>query len=460
MESLSQEEHQHFLRWLNSELNQTQQYVQKLATILVDSYPISLSPEEIWATLYPALSFDYARFRKLSSDLSGRLEDFVAWLSFRNDDLQRKVQTLRFYNSKNQIELFEKQYRKVKRELDRQPFKNATYHRLLYEVETEYQQIQVRTNQRTRSDLLENISFSLDSWWLHEKLQLSLRIKLKSTQERVSIKHFLPENLFENVSSEELFVNQTLLKVYLDAHNILDNNQIPNTESLITFLSEEKNHLSKVELANLYTLMQHFLVKKLNSSRDQEYAKQFQGLFEWGIKERVAFQDGSLKWKDLYNFIAVLVNLSLVSIADKYLEELIHHVSGNDRDEAYRFIKGFISFFSGKLEDSQKLFSEQKFQNLLFEISARSFLLQTHYEFDSSEPDWHINQAESFIKFLKNKPVPDSMISFHTVFSRRFIKLMRAYSPKELTLLKEEVLELPPSHKQKWLLEKIDKKMG
>ncbi|MEL6195178.1 MAG: hypothetical protein AAFR66_24180, partial [Bacteroidota bacterium] len=235
LDSLSQEEHSHFLRWLRSELNQTQLYVQKLAAILVDSYPTSLSPEDIWSLLYPGHTYDYARFRKISSDLSGRLEDFVGWLSFRKDDLERKVWTLRFYNSRNQVELFEKHYRKLKKELDRLPFRNATYHRLLYEVETEYQQLQVRISQRTSSEFLENISFALDSWWLHQKLQLSLRIKLKGNQERLEIKQFLPENFFEELAANDQFLNQPLLKVYLDAHNILDNTQIPDTESLITF---------------------------------------------------------------------------------------------------------------------------------------------------------------------------------------------------------------------------------
>ena len=286
LDSLSEEERLHFLRWLNAELNQTQLYVQKLASILVDSYPTSLSPEDIWPLLYPGHPYDYARFRKISSDLSGRLEDFVAWLSFRRDDLQRKIHTLRFYKSRNEVELFEKYYRKLKRELDRHPFKNALYYQILYELETEYQQVQVRTGQRTSSSFLENISFALDSWWLHQKLQLSLRIKVKSAQERVSIKQFLPENFFEELAANEHFLSQPLLKVYLDAHNILDNTQIPDTESLISFLSEEKNHLTKVELANLYTLMRHYLIRKINSSGDKEFAKQFQGLFEWGIKEK------------------------------------------------------------------------------------------------------------------------------------------------------------------------------
>ncbi|MEM6768097.1 MAG: hypothetical protein AAF824_06945 [Bacteroidota bacterium] len=458
--SLDAPEREYFLKWLKVELNQTQQYVQELATILVSIYPHPQSSYEIWPSLYPEQPYDDGRFRKLASDLSSRLEEFVSWLAFKEDSVQSKVQVLRFYEQRNQLALFEKHYRKLKRELEKSPVKNATYFRTLYEVETEYQRLKVKESQKVRPELLASISLSLDSWWLQEKLPISLRVKIREMQGYQPQHYFLLQNILEEIRSHPAFYEQSLIKIYVDAHNMLANAEVPDTSSLLAFLTEEKGHLTDIEFINIFYLIQNYLVRRINISIEQEYIEQLQSLFEWGIKHKIIFQDDHLPWRSLYNIIAVLLNLSLVEIANTYLHTYIHYVSEQDREETQRFLDGFISFFAGEYRKALDIFSVQKFQIDLFEVSARSFLLQINYELGIAEPSWLISQAETFSKYIRNKKIQAKIIEFHLAFSKQYIKLNRLFDKQDLEHLLKDVSQTSNTHKKRWLTEKIKKKMG
>lgn len=107
--SLSKEEKVRFLRFLSAELGDKQLFLQKLANTL-KHYP--MEDQDVWEVLYPGVSYDDSRLRKLSADLVRWMEEFLAIEMFRKEEGTKGVYLLRYYQERGYDDEFIKAYNK------------------------------------------------------------------------------------------------------------------------------------------------------------------------------------------------------------------------------------------------------------------------------------------------------------------------------------------------------------
>ncbi|GAB4421682.1 MAG: hypothetical protein OHK0039_36810 [Bacteroidia bacterium] len=442
--ALDAAERAYFVRWLWAEHGDRQQYMQRLAASLVAAWPEVPTLAALWAALYPDLPYDDARLRKLMGDLALSLETFLAVQGFRQHEDARDHYLLRELDHRGQPALFLRLYRRQARKLATEPQRNARHFRNRYLLEQTYRRYRLKYQPQGAHEDTHALRHALQTWLRLEQAQLDFLDKGRSQ----SLKQPQPP------APEE-----PLLQLYAALQDLVQGTDRADARAVRQMIQTRQHLLDPDEQPDLFNLLLNHHIRQWNISGDTHHAAEILELYRWGIDSGLVFRDRALAWEQYKNVITICLRMGRYDDAWQYLHSLQTQLPEQLRQEAYDYNLGQYYFATAQYESVVQVYRNHRFALPLYDVQARSYLIQAHYELEGPGKEWLISQVESLVRYLRRQSLPAlHRRSFYNLH-RSLLRLMTASRPRQLQKLRAAVAALQPIAQQRWLERKIDERL-
>ncbi len=477
LKSLSDDERRRFSHWLASELDGKQHFIRQLNAYLLAQFPQAPDANEIWAKLYPNEAFDDARFRKLTRDLTRWLEEFLAIESFRKERDQRDLYLLRGLYERQLDDLFEKQVRKLDKELEGRKVQDSRFFRMRYEVEWLTEEFENARKKELDRPAFQDPSHPdygnkgvqraqsfFDLWWTQEKLYLATTILSNVLSDEktamVEAQSFLLKEVVDKLSESESLRQQPLLNIYRRVYLLLTRDEQVSIESLLADLQQQKQHLLHEDFHTLWVQLVNYYVRLWNRTGDNQFGEPLTTLFEWAIDADFLLVEGYLPEVYYKNLVGISLRLKQDEKAftriHQYRTKLRPEIAG----EVFLLTLSNYHIYKAEFEEVISLLRSVKFSRSLDEIRARANLIEASFGLNPDDHEWLLGQTDNLIRFIRrksylpfNKKKP--LINQYQLFKR----IIKAYDKTELNSLIATVEQTHPLSNSDWLKDKITQKL-
>lgn len=456
-EALSMQEREKFNRWLDVELEQKQTFVRKLSEALI-SYQEPPSLENLWKRLYPRQSYDDARLRKLLSELMKYLKIFLAIEVFKEDQLRVESYYLHGLNLKGLSELFEKEIRQEEKKLDKAKIKdgNTIYHRFSLLKERQRYFVKYLQGPNPANELTQ----AFDAWWIYNKLILACNNAIQYRMRGEPIQSTLLEETLVIVNEDPFFQDYHLIHVYSKIYQILMGNDIEsesdeNVKYVINFLKLHKESISYDGRSNIFKLLVSHFIGLRNKRSNPSITNKLFDLYLWGCKERFVFQDGILSWMTFKNIITVMLHKREYGMVEEYMDLLIPYLPEEDRIQASKFVQSALYFERKQFRDVIEEISHHRFTNPIYEIPARIYLLQSHYELGTNEDEWILGQLSSLDRYIATQDFSSYYKKGYLNRVRFFKKILSNFTQSAYDQIMQQLTKEAQIDNVFWLQEKL-----
>ncbi|MEO0898889.1 MAG: hypothetical protein AAFY71_20925 [Bacteroidota bacterium] len=471
--SLSKEEKVRFLRFLSAELGDKQLFLQKLANTL-KHYP--MEDQDVWEVLYPGVSYDDSRLRKLSADLVRWMEEFLAIEMFRKEEGTKGVYLLRYYQERGYDDEFIKAYNKKEKvwekSLGDHPLAEHFHIKYLMELEKQnfvtkhhfnFQYLKGLKNYHkdttVNTYLLDSVKAFVE-YWLMETISLGMDGTILSLQNpKAEISLF--QGLLQDLKEREILTESVHINTYLS----LFKSELEEADEKYQQIFEDVRsgviNIPSDDKQNIFAILFNRFAVLLAQKGSKEYVDILIDLIMWGIEDTFLLIDGYLNVTYYRNMINLAIRNGDFEKAHQFLENYKSQLHPIEKEEAYTMAKAVILGSEGNNRELINFLMNKRFKNIRYEIDARTRLLRANFEINPEEEIWIISQINTFQKYLRTKTSISETLKRQSLNFLRFFKLLvksnnsKQYE-KVMVLLQNSQTVL---HK-KWLLDQLKSKMG
>ena len=462
-QSLSKESQQQFLYWLKGELmSKKPDYLILLEVIL--NAKKGPEKEACWVAAFPEKPFNDARYRRLIHELKSRLEFFLAYQAFKEDpDLQNTLY-LRRLNQLKLPDLFEKEVRKIIKDLKQEKFPSPTYYQLLYRIKKEikFHNLQHRDRLKKADLLGSSLNHFFDPWWIHEKFLMAC-----SDDTRYHMYGSLPytpllKEAEETIRSHPEFEEMKYLHLMILLLNLDDSYDPSTLYELFEEIAQQREGLGTEEFINLYSYFLNRVSRLLNLQGSTRWAYLLFRLYSWGIDHKYLIHEEALP---AGTFRAV-IHVGLLAEQPDKVEDLIpiysNMVLPPYREAVTALCQAKLAFHQGKMRLACRLLVDKKLVDKFLDFESRLLVLQATYELDKDSPvdlEVPIYSLQRYIRYQD---------SVSDVYKKRFLSCLglflqmiksTANKPK-LEQLQTELESCQVLAFRLWLRQKVEDLLG
>lgn len=410
-----------------------------------------LTKQHIFRLLFGNKKFNDLKVRHALSDLTSKLESYLAFAAFYSDknvqqQLLRKELAKREC-SKNYSSIKYKPSQPVPRNTEyyTDHFKDAFIH-LYY-----WQGKQNRTNVAE----VENTAQSLNQLFLSGKLQLcceliNSNVAGSDDPEQSSIK------AIEKIVSETNLDNEPFINIY---YCILQMLLYPAVEEhyrrLIQLLHDNNNEFAPGDMREMYQYAMNYCIRKINNG-NANYLQLLFEIYETILQNKIIFYDGYLSQWDYKNIVSLSLRLGHVQWASAFIRDGSKDLRSEEKDNAVNFNLAYWNFSQQNFSKARTLLQKVTFTDLVYQLDARSILLKVYFEEENTEAFFY--HAEAFRVFLnRNKQISPNQQKLYKNLIRYTSQILKAgFKKSRLQEINASIEKNPQVADVKWLKEKIN----
>lgn len=241
-----------------------------------DLDPILADRSKIFRKVFPKASFSEQKLRKLFSELTRVIENFLVFSEMEKEEFQRQKQLVSIYNQRGMHTLFFKGNKALLKQLEDYPKQSAKQYAENLEVLSMKYFHPLHDKQKLEDKALMELRQNLDKHFIISNLRLALI--LKSREQVLNESHPLPFLETIIIVGKTYYQKENLLiELYLLAANF----SMPNaTVDFLTFeqlLFAEFSNLEPIDQTILFFAGLNYLIKKSNSNESVFLQK----TYEW-----------------------------------------------------------------------------------------------------------------------------------------------------------------------------------
>jgi len=462
LRTLSKEEWQRFDRFVHSPYFNTHEETTRLWETLYSIYPdLSdelVAKEQIFARMFPNMSFDERKLYNLSKYLLKLLTEFLIVEHRKNDRFEREYLAQIYQLAERQLDQYIprliRQGEKVLNELKGEDSNAALLAYKFAFLQTNY--ALSRDNRSIESDI-HKVSEKLDRFFVLEKIRsavpiansnyiLAKRTQLSSVQEAIRI------------YQQYQWTDFPLLHAYYLALIML---QAPeggedNFNALVQYLNSIADQISKVECRALYNYALNFC--SIQSKRGKTHYLEFMfSIFESMMEQDLLLSDPYVAPPNFKNAVTLAIKLKKFDWTENFIQQNSHKLPESHRDIIMHYSMANLAFVQKKFSIAQKHLLEVDFLDPFYRLSADILLLKIYYE---------IKEIESlFFKILalrkylqRDKTLAEQNRKAYKNFCRVLYKMSRWQFDRsgKLVSLEKMIANTRPLVEKQWLNDKIE----
>ena len=391
-----------------------------------------------------------AKLQNGLSDLNLILKDFLIQMKILETDFEQEFLWLKILEQK---ELFHERDLHLKKIVQQQKENNNIWKSLHL---LQLNQFEFFKNDFNKNNL--EISQLQDGLHLMDDFFISMQLKyaVESINRKNILNVPLPKMPFLKTILNQLKKNKNAFllqnQLYYNIYLFLKNENFKHFTQLKDFVFTHQFSLHREERLSALIYMINYLAALLRTGK-LKWANETFELYQWGLShDNIMVQNGIIESLHFRNIVNVAARLKKFSWSKKFVETYHKFLEPSSKEEIIAIAYAMIYFTE---EDFQKVlenFDQVKFEEPIFEIQARIYMLACYYEIGRT--DNLIMQCETFARFVKrSKKVNDS----NKIAATNFTRILKQLQRKKL--FKKEIKENIENENalffKSWLLEKL-----
>ncbi len=446
-----------FRRYLLAPLSNAKPEEVGLYDELVDNGAIlkRLNKKEVYSKLVPGQSYEDIVLRRLSSGLTRRFMEFLAYQSLNEEETDlRALEQL-------QSRQFEKHFKGLFRRLERRwkkkdHFESEDYLKMHRTYRLLHQQEERQSGAQKSIPHLEKADYYLDVSYVLQKLKhycdAILYRQLYDLEARVS----LPPGFFQYLESKA-YSREPLVEAYTLVARMQER---PEEEARFFELKEllsRSTNIPDEELKALFTYLNNYcILYKINAGAAAFFKPLFES-YQTMLERGLFFHEGKLNPQDYKNIITVGLQVEAFSWVERFIQEQTAHLPAGDQENALNYNLAKLYFHQKAFEKVIQQLQSVAYSTHVYALGSKLFLLRAYYELQ----EFLALDAliESFRIYLRREKrlAPDIRQQYNIIL-RLVRKLSRIQSgnPESIKKLKEEIQSCPSVVIRDWLSEKIE----
>ena len=423
-----------------------------LATSLYRGKPLP-DKATLFRKSFPEKPFDDLLLRATMSDLKELIEAFLIWQNMRERSMQSKLILAAAYRKRNLPKLFDKNARKLEKEMDKAKVQNVDFLQRRLDFQLEKAQFQVRT-QRATALPLQEISNALDTVYLAQKLrhactQLSHQAVFKTEYDF----GLLPQ-VIEEVEKGGHLDTPAVALYYFCFRFLTAADGLPFFQKFRHELQQNSHRFPDEELRDLYLQAINFCIRKLNEGQ-APFVREGWELYQEGLAKGFLLDQGRLSGFAFNNVVGFGIRLEKYEAVEQFIVKYQSKLDHSQRESYAHFNLARLHYARRRLGEALRLLQTADFKDLVNNLIAKTLQLRIYFEL--GEYDLLDSHLDSFRSFIRRREVSD----FHRKNYLNIIGFVRkamALPPSDkkaardlrAEIAKEEVLT-----EREWLLERV-----
>jgi hypothetical protein len=455
--SLSPKEQRELHKWLASPAHNHRKDVGSLFDYLLryqhDS-EVFLEKEAIWKHLFPTEPFDDAFLRQVIFFLNKCIEEYLVWHDVRENHVQTQTSLMRVFRTRGLERNFRQTMDALQKKMSQQPLRNAQHMRDEYDVALEQYLYTVSHNWSTDLHLQET-SDALDIAFVSDRLRVAaLMLSHAKIYKKINYDFGMVEATLRYVEERQLY-RIPGVAVYYHHYKSATSGEQEHFEALVEILFNKANLFKTNELREFYLAAINYCIPKINAG-DQYFAQRVHELFRNGIENGILMENSLLSRTTFGNAVAAAIRVKEFEWAEAFIEKYTPYIEEKYRKSTVHLYLSRLYFEKGDYNQAQRLLREFEYDDLLFNIIAKTMLLKIYYEED--EYDAFGSLLESMRTYLQRKEALDQ--TRKTAY-KNMISLMKKllnlnpYSKSQKEQLREKVKTTQPLMERDWILNQL-----
>jgi hypothetical protein len=439
--SLSKKEQRDLNKWLQSPAHNQRQDVIRLFDFLVKSLTngdATVEKEQAWRAIFPAQPYDDAYLRQVMYFL-----------------LKAIIALTRIYRKRKLEKAYKQAHRLGEESLENQPLRNAYYYLNKFFLEQEEYEHKLGKTQNAPVNLQE-MANALEQWFVMEKLLAgNAMLAHHKVFQKANYDSGLLTEVLDYVDKRQ-FVEEASIGVYYYAYMAATNPmEVSYFERLEELIHEKSAGLFTIsEMRNLYLTALNYCAAKVNQG-DLEYCRKALKFYRSGMEKEVLLENNQITRYTFGNAVAFAVKVGEFEWAEHFIKKFQHHLDEKERHSIVNFNLSRVYFEKGDYGKAQDLLTQFEYDDMLFNIIAKTMLLKIYYE--NADLDAFESLLESLRTYLQRKEALDP--ARKTAY-KNMISLMKkllnlnVYSKPQREAFREVVQKTNPLMERDWLLER------
>jgi hypothetical protein len=360
-------------------------YILRLLDVLQPLFPDFnsdlLQALPIYRAVYPDLPFDMPRLRRLFSDLTLLIEQFMANQQLEQDKLTQLRLLKRAYQTRGLDKDYEHLLVLESKELATEPKQDAEhlYQQYLH-TNHQYQYLsgkQNRSMQLNPSQLLDG----LDAFYLAAKLRICCEVVNRANILNTSFDKPMVDGLLASLAQSP---HREVPSIAL-YHSVLLTLVEPDVVAHYQHLKQQLPHIAQLfdknELKDIYALAQNYCIRKVNTGHSIFLRELFE-LYHLLLQNGLLTEDGHLSPQHYKNIVFVALRLDEVAWCRQFIEDYRNALPPNHQNDAYYYNLAYWHYFKKDYAKTLQLLNRIGFTDVFYFLDSRSLLLKTYYELD------------------------------------------------------------------------------
>ena len=395
--------------------NLNQQITQLLQILLFEKHKV-ITDEQLYHKIFPDSTFNAQKLRHLFSYSIQNVCKFLEFSELQKVPGINNLMLLRSYRRFKRHDDFIKQY-EIECNLINQQATNTNAFINAYYMHIEHYEESV-SKQRTASVNLENLTLSLDAFYICSKLKLACNA-LTHKNLFHSNKSYTLDPLTLQMLESEAFLRVPLIHMLFAAYLTLadpDNEQhFKNLkESLIT----KSEKISHDELKDMYTIAINYCIKKLNTGH-MSYLNEALDIYKLGLAKDIFLDNETLSPFTYKNITSAALRLGEMEWTLEFIQQYKERLPSAQRDEFYAFCLGKYYTATKASDKVTDCLHNKEFTDLFTNLDAKVMLIKAYYELQSySLVD---SLLDNFRHWMQRKEV----LGYHKSNYSNFIKAVK-----------------------------------
>jgi hypothetical protein len=458
--SLSKKEIRELHKWLQSPAHNQRQDVVRLFDFLVKTLTNgdeAAEKERAWKAVFPKQPYDDAYMRQVMYFLLKAVEDYLAFKEFSNDKVQHQLTLAKIYRERKLEKAYRQAYRIGKDALENQPLRDNYYLRHKFFFEQDFGQLS-NVVQNASANLQETAD-ALEKWFLAEKLHISYAMLAhKSVYKTVTYTDGILADTLQYCQND-FFLKEPAISLYYYAYMISTN---PENEQYFDEFEElihkSNSQFHQSEMRTLYVAALNYCIGRANIGKT-EYSRRLFNLYCGGLQAGYLLEGELVSRYTFGNAVGAALRLKEFGWAEKFIQDFQHHLDEKERNSIVNFNQSRIYFEKGDYTRAQQLLTQFEYDDMLFNLIAKTMLLKIYYETD--EYDAFESLLESMRTYLQRKEAldPTRKAAYKNMISlMKKLLSLNIFSKPQKDAFRELVLKTNPLAEREWLLRQLGEK--
>ncbi|MCB0639800.1 MAG: hypothetical protein KDC54_24420 [Lewinella sp.] len=413
----------------------------------------SLDRSRAWAYARPDEPFDEGWMNSLMHFLLSAIKQFLTWQELQASGPQSQLLLCRGLRKRQLDNVFTKEMKKLRKQQERQPYRNVGYHYHNYQWQLERYEYDHRQRRGGRMNL-EELAEELTIFYLADILRYSCTV--------LTARSMSPEDYRLELLDEVLrYVERSPVRevpavaIYHKAYQALT--RPDDRAAFAAFQQAIEDYWTQfppAEAKDLFLLAINYCIQRLNRG-ERAFIRQAFELYRKGLDREVLLDEGVLSKFTYNNILMLAIALEEWDWADQFLETFRDQLPAKERDNIYRYNRAVFYFRQPNYEQAMTLLRQVSFHDTLYNLNARSMLLRIYYEL--GEHDALEALLESFRAFLhRHQELGYHKENYRNLLS--FVRQLLYLAPGDATArqaLRQEIEATSALAEKAWLLSQL-----